>query len=271
MSQKSKRNFLNSYLSKIFIINLKDKTERLKKTTKQFKKQGIKYSVFEAIDGRCSGKKECNAKKRSLEKEHHIKIKMDSIPAASLIIGTIKILREQVRNKWPRIMICEDDIELTRNVADSFKKGLNEIKGTKYENYDILYLGCGNKCGVKGISSKRTSVNKHLTSLSIVKGRGYNWFVRHKNDIRMPCDDCKIVTKSITIPSSPYGGWAYIYTLKAAKKLLKYINNAPYDAIDMIIPDAIEDGIIKPLAFDPPIIMHEEGAVRSDSTIDWEW
>lgn len=41
---------------------------------------------------------------------------MNNIPAASLTIGTIELLREQVRNKWPRILICEDDVVLTKDI-----------------------------------------------------------------------------------------------------------------------------------------------------------
>jgi len=31
------------------------------------------------------------------------------------------------------------------------------------------------------------------------------------------------------------------------------------------------DGKIKAYSFDPPIVMHEEGAIRSNTDIPWEW
>ena len=267
---KGRSNTFNKYFSKIFIINLKDKTQRLEKTTKQFHKNGIKYTRFEAVDGRCSNPKQCRSKKRELEKKYKVKINMKSIPAASLIIGTLLILKQMVKHKWKRVLICEDDIELSRNLIAKFDKGIKDVEKVA-KDYDILYLGCGNKCGVRGLSIEQNSINKYLTTLSIVEGANYNWFVKYKNDIRFPCKDCEIISKYLTIPSSPYGGWAYVYSLKGAKKILKYINNAPWDAIDMIIPEAIDEGVIKSVAFDPPIIMHEAGAFRPDSDIDWDW
>ena len=168
----------NDYFTKIFIINLRDKTARFEKTTKQFHKKGIKYTRFNAIDGRCKDL-ECKNKKKLLEKTHDVKIKMKSIPAASLTIGTIEILRQMIKNKWPRILICEDDIELNRNIISAFKRVLPELDKI---DYDALYLGCGNLCGSRGLSENKTSQNKYLTSLSIVEKGGFDFFVKHKNE-----------------------------------------------------------------------------------------
>jgi hypothetical protein len=44
------------------------------------------------------------------------------VPTSSLTIGTILILRKMIKKKWKRILICEDDVELGRNIENRFKK-----------------------------------------------------------------------------------------------------------------------------------------------------
>lgn len=264
---------INQYFNRIFIINLQDKTKRFEKVTRQFHKKGIKYTRFEAIDGRCSGKKECLDKKKSLEKKYNVKIKLDNIPASSLVIGAVEIFKQQVKNKWKRILICEDDVELLPSTLKNFDIGIKEVE-TLVPDYDILYLGCGNNCGTRGISDSKTSRNKYLTSLSIAYS-SCDWYVSHKNDLRTLCDDCEKLSKNLSYPYRPGGTWAYAVSLEGAKKILKlFTKNGKItvtDHIDQMIPDEIQSGNLKSVAFDPPIIMHEKGAIRPDTDIPWEW
>ena len=67
---KGKNNEINSFFDRIFIINLKDKTSRFDKVTKQFHRHGVKYMQFEAVDGRCKSR-ECSSKKKELEKKYN--------------------------------------------------------------------------------------------------------------------------------------------------------------------------------------------------------
>lgn len=261
-------NSINDFFDKIFIINLHDKTERYNKVIKQFHKTGIKYERFNAVDGRCKDD-ECKTKKKQFEKKYNVKIrKKINIPAASLVLGTIKILRDQVKNKWSRVLICEDDIEFTKQILNKFEKGIKDLPN----KWDVLYLGCGNSCGTKGISDTQTSSTKYKTSLSIVSDE-YDWYTNHKNDLRVPCENCTEVkdSKYLSYPSAPGGTWAYSYSLKGAKKMLKFIDNTIDDHIDQIVIKAVADEQITAVSFDPPIIMHEAGAFRPDSDIPWEW
>jgi GR25 family glycosyltransferase involved in LPS biosynthesis len=43
-----------------------------------------------------------------------------------------------VKNKWNRILICEDDIEPNRKINEVFKEGIKEIMKDGYKN---LYKG----------------------------------------------------------------------------------------------------------------------------------
>ena len=154
-------NPLNKYFDKIFVINLFDKLKRWKKVSAQFKRRKINIERFIAIDGRCKlqGKQGCKEKLKNFEMVYNVKISnsrkhplQELVPASSLTIGTILLLRAMVKNKWKRMLICEDDIELQRNFIKKFQKGIGELGGHKW---DLLYLGCGWTCGVHDISKEK--------------------------------------------------------------------------------------------------------------------
>lgn len=275
-------NEINKFFDKVYVINLFDKEERWKKMEKQFRNRKIKVERFIAVDGRCKaqGNPGCLSKIKTFEMVYSVKIGnkqnkplKEIVPAASLTIGTIVLLRDMIKNGYEHILICEDDIELSRNFAGNFKRGINELKGTKHENWDVLYLGCGNKCGNNGISYEETSKNKHLSTISAILSKyGYDdMYVQHPNDLRAVCDDdeCKEISEHMSIPAHAGGSWCYAFSLKGAKKFLKLIDNDAGNHVDQIYQKLPNMGGIKAVAFNPPIVWHEGGAVRADTDIPW--
>ena len=271
-------NAFNKFFDKIFVISLYDTSKKYEKVEKQFKNRKIDVERFIAVDGRCKkqGDKVCRDKIKTFENIYNIKIsnkcKMPLnvlVPASSLTIGTILILREMVKQKWKHILICEDDVELSYGLERKFKEGLKEIGNYKW---DLLYLGCGSRCGLNGISEDKSKKNKYYSELAKVYEDEY--YVNYKDDLRVPCEDdsdCKHFSEHITRSYYPGGTWAYAYSLKGAKKLLKLIDNDAGNHIDQIIKDNTWDGKLSALAFDPPIIWHEGGALRTESSIPWNW
>ena len=262
---------INKYFDKIFIINLDDKTERWRKVSKQFYKKGVKFQRFSAVDGRTKKYKYAK-KKRELEKQYGVEIPRNmKPPESSLVIGTIMLLREQVRKKWKRMLICEDDVILGRNIHTRFQRGIDELKGSEY---DLLYLGCGDICGMRGISQEKTGKNKYISTIhEFIKSA--DWHVQKKEDLRVLPDEDEIKSmrwgKYISTAVNPGGTWAYSFTLSGAKKALKMIDNFVSDHIDKIMIGGINDGLLVARSFDPPIIWHEEGAFRKDTDIPWTW
>tara|TARA_Y100000996_G_C22544297_1_gene651198 strand:- start:949 stop:1788 length:840 start_codon:yes stop_codon:yes gene_type:complete len=276
----TKKSALNRFFKKIFVINLYDKTERWKKISKQFKNRNIQVERFIAVDGRCKnqGKNGCLAKLKTFEMIYDVKISnreglplKELVPASSLAIGTILLLRAQVKNKWKHMLICEDDIELTKNIEKKFKKGIKELP----KDWDLLYLGCGRYCGNNGIGTKKTKNNKYDSQYNKIYPNNPKIYVEHPNDLRVPCDKeegwiCKSINDYLSEAEYPGGTWCYAYSLKGAQKMLKHFNNKINKHLDWAIGDLIFDGKIKAYAFNPPIVMHEGGVFRTDSDIPWK-
>lgn len=278
MSSNKRKNIFNRFFNKIFVISLYDQYNKFEKVEKQFKNRHIDVERFIAVDGRCKkeGDKACKDKIKSFEIMFDLKISnkrklplKELVPASSLTIGTILLLRKMVKEKWDHILICEDDIELSKNFETKFKQGIKEIGDYKW---DILYLGCGGTCGLNGISYEYGGKNINISKLGKIYDDEY--YIEDELDLRLPCDkgECKEFSKHITKPSKAGGTWAYAYSLAGAKKVLKLIDNDAGNHIDQILIKHMNTrGNLKALAFDPPIIYHEDIIDRSSSNIPWEW
>lgn len=273
------KNEINKFFDKVYVINLFDKEDRWKKMKKQFVNRKIEVERFIAVDGRCKGQGDegCKAKLKTFEMSYNIKISNKDklplyqlVPAASLTIGTILILRNMVANRYKHILICEDDIELGKGFEKNFKRGIDELKGTKYDKWDVLYLGCGNLCGDNGMSDKKQGKIKHLSTLSQFTGEDI--YLEHPNDLRSLCgDDCENITEHMSIPARAGGSWCYAFSLKGAKKFLKLIDNDAGNHVDQIYQKLPNQGGVMAVAFNPPIVWHEGGAIRSDTDIPWDF
>lgn len=271
-SPKAKSIF-NRFFDKIFVINLKDATKRWKKVSSEYKKKGIKVERYDGIDGRCKDTKECNKKQKSFEKTYGVKygskIKnpRERLPASSLTLAHKLIYTEMLKQGWDRILISEDDVWIHKDAEKRLKKAIEELPDDK--DWDMLYLGCGGECGIKGMSDRKTKKNKYLTDLA--PHYDSKWYLNVKEDLRAPCDDCEVYSSQLTMPEHPGGGWNFAVSREGAKKILKIIGRDIGRHCDKIYPKAIYEGKLRAYALDPPVVYHEGGAIRPDSSIPWQW
>ena len=275
----SKKNSVEKFFDKIYVISLFDKEKKWKKVHKQFKSRGVNnVERFIAVDGRCKNlsKSDILDKKRTFEISYNVEIDnpdglkyTELLPASSLTISTVLLLRNQVRNNYEHVLLCEDDINLVPNFVNKFTEGIKEINKSKYkDNWDVLYLGCGSMCGNKGVSEQKTKENKYKSDQSDAEGFG-DIYSFHPEDIRMPCYDCVDVSEHISVPSWMTGTWCYAYSLRGAKKMLKIIDNKVGEHIDKYLRDTCDFKGMNVLSFNPPIAMHEFGLQRPETTIPW--
>ena len=277
MRKNRSKPFINKFFDKIFVISLYNNFERWNKVEKQFKNRKIDVQRFVTVDGRCKNEtsKECLQKLETFKLMYDVKIinKRDIslkefTPAVSLTLSTIILLRQMVKQKWKYILLCEDDINLTRDFDEKFKQGINEIGNYKW---DLLYLGCGGNCGSTNISYEQTSKNKYLSTLAEAEDDEY--YVANKDDLRSPCDDdvCPPLSEHISHVTTPGGTWCYAYSLAGAKKILKFIDNDAGEHIDRMIINFGKKGLLNMLAYNPPIAYHEHGFVRTLGNTDIPW
>ena len=265
---------ISTFFQKSFCISLMG-SKKWPKVEKQFKRFGVKCDRFIAIDGRCKDLSfaDCEAKAKSFEIGYEVKISYTKddlrvlLPAASLTIGTIILLRAQVRNKWSSMLIFEDDVEFVKDINQRFKKGIKALNGI---DWDVVYLGCGNRCGIRDIREGRDRHHPHPSMGN--RHYGTNIYTKDKRDLRSICDerDCTYLSEEMTRAYTPKGTWAYGYSLKGAKKVLKLIDNNANEHIDHILAGLSADRKIKAYAFDPIIVHHEYGT-GGQSSIPWDW
>ena len=112
-----------------------------------------------------------------------------------------------------------------------------------------------------------------------------DFFVCNKKDLRVPCSvwpdrkggKCENISESLSNAIIPGGTWCYGYSLRGARKFLRKFpktKDGKYKVgthIDDVIKNSVRDGKIKAISFNPPIVWHEEGAIRDNTDIPWEW
>lgn len=263
---------MNKYFDKIFCISLFDNNTRWRHVEKQFKQRKIKIDRFVGVDGRCKQdcREGCIDKLKNFEIAYNVTIPKNvfrrkfeklkvTVPATSLTLGTLLILRAVVRNKWKRVLICEDDINLVEDFVSRFKLGVKEMGNKKW---DLLYLGCAGGCGTIGISEEQDQLHPHPCTWEYA-------YCAHPDDLRGYCDDCVRVSNSISTAVDPGGTWCYAVSYEGALKLLRIIEQDPTQHIDTIYRTATYDGIISAYAFDPPIAYHENISQGRVTDIPW--
>jgi GR25 family glycosyltransferase involved in LPS biosynthesis len=123
-------------ISKIYIINLKERTDRWKDCLIQLNKYNIEnYERFEAIRP--------DLKKIDPIQYSKNNLKMDEkyiIGALGCKLSHIEIIKNAKKNSYKQILILEDDFLLCENFIEKYNKIYSDIEKKKI-NIDILYLG----------------------------------------------------------------------------------------------------------------------------------
>jgi GR25 family glycosyltransferase involved in LPS biosynthesis len=272
--------FLNKFFDKIYVINLFDKLKRWEKMEKQFKNRKIKVTRFITADGRCKDQspKGCSAKINSFDIIYDKNLEyltkssrlFEKSAAISLSLSTLALLRNAIKHNFSFVLLCEDDIELSKNFEKNFKKIIQELVKANKMDWDMLYLGIGGCAGNKDISLSKTKKTPYLSD--IAKLTEEEFYVHSKNDLRSFCyEDDKYgeVTENVVRVYRPGGTWCYAVSLEGAKKIVKRLEKQQFVHIDQFYIKNVENGKLKAYACNPPLVMHEEGMARNDSDIPW--
>ena len=187
----------------VFVINLKRSRERRDHTTKQLNDLGVPFQIIEAIDGvELSDQEIRNNRDYGIYKSgcHSSYLRKEEI---GCVLSHLKIFRKMIDEKIELACILEDDNDYSKEFKNLLIDG-----NLNTSEWDILYLGHHSACTTR---EAQVSNKKHLISADSVIG------------------------EPIEVP---YGAYAYILNIEAAKKILKlafpvrmpfdsYIGNAP--------------------------------------------
>lgn len=128
---------LNDFFDKIYFINLDRRTDRFQECLIEFKKHNIIAERISAIDGSKTFKEGLNR----------------NAGAHGLMLTTINIFEDALKNKYERILILEDDVLFIENLNEIFSKKIKYLP----VDWNLIYLGGShmfNKGKFKCISNK---------------------------------------------------------------------------------------------------------------------
>lgn len=124
-------NLLNKYFDKIYVINLKSRTERMKTMDRRLKFFDIEYERVDAISGPA-----LSGIHNKLKESY--KFKNPNYLATNLT--HLSIYSEALRLGYVNILILEDDLRIHRLMESLWKNSMENDPIIMNKNYDLLYL-----------------------------------------------------------------------------------------------------------------------------------
>tara|TARA_R100000322_G_scaffold122976_1_gene80097 strand:- start:4127 stop:5431 length:1305 start_codon:yes stop_codon:yes gene_type:complete len=149
---------LNDMFNKTYVINMKNRPDRMQRSTSRLKDIGLDFERFEAVNGH--------------NEERHSNL----LPGE---VGCYKshfdILNDAFDNKYESILILEDDVVFVDNFSDKFFEGYKYIP----DDWEMIYLGCNHKKPYTRINDYVVKCNfAYTTSAIIIKGSALEKLLR---------------------------------------------------------------------------------------------
>jgi GR25 family glycosyltransferase involved in LPS biosynthesis len=108
---------LNKFVDKVYIINLPERTDRLKRTVKELQGQGInEFEVFPAIK--------------------------NNYGRLGIYLTFYKLMEQAYFSDLNKIAVFEDDVKFVFSLSDWLSNCMGIFNYEHEKIYDILYLGC---------------------------------------------------------------------------------------------------------------------------------
>lgn len=178
-------------IDNIYVINMKDSTERLNKIKKEFSKINKSFTRIDAIVGK-------NLTKNEIKNETS---KMCEYFCTPSMIGCFlshrKAWETMIKNNDKYAIIMEDDCVFQNNFNKNLDKIITELN-TDYKTWDFVYLGY---------------VDIFDSNLSFIPQKNIHSSIKNSNLFK---------------PKFLLAFNCYLITNECARKLLKYMNKASY-------------------------------------------
>ncbi len=115
---------LNDCFDKIYLINLKSRTDKLKLSIGELNKYNIKFEVFCAVEGNPGV-------------QLNSPFLLNRPGAVGCALSHIEIIKLAKKQNLKNVLIFEDDIELTQDFSVKFDSFIRQLP----DNWDMFYLG----------------------------------------------------------------------------------------------------------------------------------
>lgn len=129
-------------VDKIYLINLKRRSERLIRMQKIFDILGVEYSLLEATDGQ-----KLEELPADLKNHHILDGYLDPITKRPMKNGEIgcflshyRIWQDVVKNKYQKVIVFEDDLRFSHDGLTRVREVLQDLEASGKE-WDLIYFG----------------------------------------------------------------------------------------------------------------------------------
>lgn len=176
-------------IDNIYIINLKERTDRWQHCLQQLKKYNItNFTRFDAI------KPDLNKINPIQYSKNNLKInKKYIIGALGCKLSHLNIIIDAKQNNYKQILILEDDFLLTNNFLDKFSTISNKIQSHNI-HIDMLYLGFSivrkNPYENTTIDNLKKLTNGHTTHAYLLNQSFYDTIINEISNCYCEIDVC---------------------------------------------------------------------------------
>jgi GR25 family glycosyltransferase involved in LPS biosynthesis len=177
-------------IDKIYIINLKNRTDRWKLCLEQLQKYNItNYKRFNAIKPDLKKIKKIHYSKNNLRIGGNKYI----IGALGCKLSHLNIVQEAKKNGYKKILILEDDFLLTKDFIDKLQKVMKDIEDNKI-HINMLYLGFSiirkNPYKDTVIPNLKQITNGHTTHAYMLNSEFYDTIIKEVTTCYCEIDVC---------------------------------------------------------------------------------
>ena len=220
----------------IFIISLADAHARRAPLEEMFKRIGLMYEIFDAVDGRC-GVPENFSSLIDLSRAKDVLGRPLSAPEAGCALSHLFLYRKILEAGFPGAIIFEDDAILSE--GDMFREFMDQ---RIYEHYNLVQLsygaarvwrfGIGQRRESRRIRSERLVYNAGLATAYSISSYGAEYVLKHGIPVRCVADwpcDLRPIAPRIIVPklvgTMPEGANSNLDQERRKQKLVGNGNN----------------------------------------------
>ena len=144
-NEKSEK--FNKLFDKTYVINMKNRFDRMQRSNKRLKSLGINYNMFEAVDG------------------HSVCRHKNLMPGeVGCYMSHFNILKDANQNNYKSILVLEDDVVFVDDMIDKFFEGYKHIPS----DWEMIYLGCNHNKPYTRINDKVVKCNHAFTTSAMI-------------------------------------------------------------------------------------------------------